>query len=108
MAVKKTAKAKKEKKVPEVIVEVEHPSDNDIVSLSEKDLLNKLSERLSFFDAEMILEAAMMSAGVMRRPAADIRNGFKKKEARNICLALIKKGGPAFAVGAAVYKEVVG
>jgi hypothetical protein len=30
------------------------------------------------------------------------------KEAREICLELIKRGGPAFAVGTKVYREVIG
>jgi hypothetical protein len=107
MASKKSAASKKAA-VKEPVVEVEHPLDNEVVALTERDLLSKLTEKLSVFDAEMILESAMLSAGIMRKGEMDLGSGFKRKEVRSICLALIKKGGPAFAVGTAVYREVIG
>ncbi len=107
MEEKKPAKTRAKKvkvapPVPEVIPDT--PADNELVTLNEKELLKRLTEKVSHFDAEMILEAAMITAGVARKTD----ECFKKKEARNICLALIKRGGPAFAVGAKVYREIVG
>jgi hypothetical protein len=73
------------------------------VRVGEKDFLSKLTEKLTQFDATMILEAAMLSAGVERQEGF-----FKKDQTREICLALIKRGGPAYSVGAVIYREVVG
>ena len=73
------------------------------IRVGEKHFLDRLSEKLTHFDANMILEAAMLTAGVQRQEGL-----FKKDEAREICLALIKRGGPAYAVGAYIYREVVG
>lgn len=95
--------AKKKSKAEEVAPVIETPEDNEITALDEKGLLKRLVEKLSYFDAEMILSAAMISAGVTRRSEC-----FKKKEAREICLQLIKKGGPAFMVGTTVYREFIG
>ena len=73
------------------------------IRVGEKHFLDRLTEKLTHFDANMILEAAMLTAGVQRQEGL-----FKKDEARDICLALIKRGGPAYAVGAYIYREVVG
>lgn len=98
---KKALKAEKEQQEKAVIPDT--PADNELVSLDEKDLLKRLVEKISYFDAEMILSAAMVSAGVARKS----EGCFKKKEAREICLQLIKRGGPAFAVGTVAYREFV-
>lgn len=71
--------------------------------VSESDFLVRLTEKLSHFDANLILNAAMVSAGVPKKEGS-----LKKGEARDICLALIKKGGPAYKVGAGMYREVIG
>jgi hypothetical protein len=65
--------------------------------------MRRLTEKLTHFDASLVLEAAMLSAGVPRN------DGFlKKDETREICLQLIKRGGPAFSVGTGIYREVIG
>jgi hypothetical protein len=103
---KKPAKAKKTKvtkaaleAAPVVIAPViaDGPT-----SVTEQVFLTRLREKLSHFDAEMVLEAAMLSAGVTRRTGC-----LQKLETRSICLALIKRGGPAFSVGTNIYKEVM-
>ena len=73
------------------------------VRVKQEDFIRRLTEKLTHFDANMILDAAMLSAGVERQEGF-----FKKDEAKEICLALIKRGGPAYAVGAGIYREVVG
>jgi hypothetical protein len=73
------------------------------VRVREEDFIRRLTEKLTHFDATIILEAAMLSAGVSRQDGF-----FKKEEARGICLELIKRGGPAFSVGTGIYREVIG
>lgn len=73
------------------------------VRVSHKDFLAKLTEKLTHFDANMVLDAAVQMAGV-----TPSEGYYKKDETREICLALIKKGGPAYSVGAQIYREVVG
>jgi hypothetical protein len=73
------------------------------VRVKEEDFMKRLTEKLTQFDANLILEAAMISAGVSRS------EGFlKKDETKEICLQLIKRGGPAYSVGAGIYREVIG
>jgi len=73
------------------------------VRVSQDDFMKRLSEKLTHFDAKLVLEAAMLSAGV-----GNTEGYFKKDETKEICLALIKRGGPAFAVGTGIYREVIG
>jgi len=73
------------------------------VRVREEDFMRRLTEKLTHFDASLVLEAAMLSAGVPRN------DGFlKKDETKEICLELIKRGGPAFSVGTGIYREVIG
>lgn len=73
------------------------------IRVREEDFMRRLTEKLTHFDASLVLEAAMLSAGVPRN------EGFlKKDETREICLQLIKRGGPAFSVGTGIYREVIG
>ena len=65
--------------------------------------MRRLTEKLSSFDAQLILDAAIRSAGVETATASY----FKKDETKTICLELIKRGGPAYAVGAGIYRELV-
>lgn len=73
------------------------------VRVGEAEFMKRLTEKLTHFDATLVLEAAMRNAGVNRQEGL-----FKKEETRNICLELIKRGGPAYSVGAGIYKEVIG
>ena len=73
------------------------------IRVKEEDFMKRLTEKLTHFDASLVLEAAMLSAGVPRHEGF-----FKKDEAKEICLQLIKRGGPAFSVGAGIYREVIG
>ena len=100
---KPTTKSKKTAAPVGVPTAVQKPSTKSRVRVGEKDFIARLTERVTHFDATMILEAAMLTAGVDRQDGH-----FKKDETREICLALIKRGGPAFAVGTHIYREVVG
>lgn len=73
------------------------------VRVGEEDFMKRLTEKLTHFDAKLVLEAAMLSAGV-----ASSDKFFRKEETKEICLALIKRGGPAFSVGTGIYREVIG
>ncbi len=101
----KTSRAKKPKEskpqIEVAVLESEQPQAR--IRVKQEDFIRRLAEKLTHFDANMILEAAMLSAGVGRQEGF-----FKKDEAKEICLALIKRGGPAYAVGAGIYREVVG
>lgn len=73
------------------------------VRVRHEDFILRLTEKMTHFDANLILEAAMRNAGV------DKQHGFfKKDETKQICLALIKRGGPAYSVGVGIYREFVG
>lgn len=74
------------------------------IRVNQHDFIKRLTEKLTHFDAQMILDAAMISAGVETKGDGF----FKKDEAKEICLELIKRGGPAYSVGAGIYREVVG
>jgi hypothetical protein len=88
---------------PLVVVSGATPVPKPRIRVKEQDFMRRLTEKLTHFDATMILEAAMLSAGVARQ------EGFlKKDETKEICLQLIKRGGPAFSVGSGIYREVIG
>ncbi len=64
------------------------------------DILRGLQERVSQYSANLLLESAMVDLGLEEGAT------LKKEEAKNLCLALIKKGGPAFQVGQAMYRRI--
>jgi hypothetical protein len=63
--------------------------------------LNQLQQRVSAFDAKLILDSAVVVAGIKYQAES-----LNPEEAKNLCLELIKKGGPAFQVGSTLYKEL--
>lgn len=109
---KKSTKSKKAK--ADSVVEVSangtldpvelDPTSLEPTDLSRKEIISRLSEKLSHFDANIILDAAMLSAGLTINDESQLN----KQQARQICLALIKRGGPAYAVGAGLYREKLG
>ncbi len=71
-------------------------------SFSLNDIYVKLNQRVSAYNAKLLLNAAIVSSGV---------NGEKDdllnvEDAKSLCLELIKKGGPAFQVGKDFYSQV--
>lgn len=59
-----------------------------------------LEVRMSPFNAKIILDSAFISSGM-----SFTEENLDKAQAQSLCLALIKKGGPAFQVGTEVYKK---
>ncbi|MBX7230886.1 MAG: hypothetical protein K1X29_02270 [Bdellovibrionales bacterium] len=62
----------------------------------------KLSERVSTYNARLMLRAAMVSSGVQGEPDTVLED----EQAKAMCLALINKGGPAFQVGKNLYHDL--
>lgn len=61
-----------------------------------------LEVRMSPFNAKIILDSAFISSGM-----SYTEENLDKAQAQNLCLALIKKGGPAFQVGTEIYKKYI-
>ncbi len=70
--------------------------------LTINDFYRKLSERVSDYNARLLLHTAKMKSGVEGADNAVL--GLD--QARAMCLALINKGGPAFQVGKDLYREL--
>ncbi|MGE0762460.1 MAG: hypothetical protein AB7N80_04205 [Bdellovibrionales bacterium] len=66
------------------------------------DIYLKLSERVSTYNARLMLRSAMLSSGVIGEDSQVLEN----EQAKAICLALINKGGPAFQVGKSMYQTL--
>ncbi len=71
-------------------------------SFTIRDFHEKLSERVSGFDADLILNRALLDAELPL--AKDTK--IDREKVRTICLQLIKQGGPAFQVGQIFYNQV--
>ncbi len=63
--------------------------------------LNRLQQRVSAYDAKLILDSAVVVTGIPHQSES-----LNSEEAKNLCLELIKKGGPAFQVGSSIYREI--
>ena len=63
-------------------------------------VLKRLQQKVSYFDARLILDSAIVSSGL--KPNLE---SLCLEDAKNLCLEMIKRGGPAFQVGTALYKE---
>lgn len=82
----------------EPMVEVE----KEITNISTSDFYSELAKKVSGYNAKLLLSDAMVRAG--QREIND--NKLAKEDVKNICLELIKKGGPAFYVGKAMYSNI--
>lgn len=80
---------------------MEESNNQAICKLTLNDFYSKLSERVSDYNARLMLQSAVISTGLDQNISS-----LKVDEARAICLELIKKGGPAFQVGKAMYQHV--
>lgn len=78
-------------------------SEEQTCSLTLLDFHKKLSERVSDYNARLLMQSVMIEAGI-------VKNGDDQRlnleEAKSLCLGLIKKGGPAFQVGKVMYSQV--
>lgn len=66
------------------------------------DFYVKLSEKVSTYNARLMLRTAMLSSGVI----GEDDKVLEAEQAKAICLALINKGGPAFQVGKSLYQTL--
>ncbi len=72
-----------------------------VLELTTRDFLNQLRSRVSAYDAQLILDSAIVSSGL----EVTDESKMTKDEAKSLCLQLIKKGGPAFQVGSSIYRD---
>ncbi|MCB0391743.1 MAG: hypothetical protein KDD58_10645 [Bdellovibrionales bacterium] len=71
-------------------------------SFSLNDVYVKLSQRVSAYNARLLLHSVKVGAGIQD----DGNEPLSLEEAKIVCLELIKKGGPAFQVGKDLYSQV--
>ena len=76
-------------------------STNQETNLTVGDFLSGLRQHVSQFDARLILDSALVGAGLQFEEGSKLR----REEAESICLELIRKGGPAFQVGSQIYRQ---
>ena len=70
-------------------------------SLTAQMILLKLEERVSRGNAKLLFATAKIQAGFQ----VDDEAQLEVEQAKSLCLAMIKQGGPSFQVGQLVYKE---
>lgn len=80
---------------------MEDTTKQEICKITLNDFYCKLSERVSDYNAKLMLQSAVISTGLDQNLSS-----LNNDEAKAICLELIKKGGPAFQVGKAMYQQV--
>lgn len=66
------------------------------------DFYVKLTEKVSNYNARLMLQTAMLTSGVQQ----DKHEALESEQVKAICLALINKGGPAFQVGKSFYQNL--
>ena len=85
--------------------EVETPLNEDSITMTTytaKHFLRRLEERVSGYNAKLLLHAALVDSGIVYNSDEKLDSD----QAKNLCLSLIKKGGPAFQVGQNLYREM--
>jgi hypothetical protein len=70
-------------------------------SLTANLFLTHLQKRVSRSNAKLLFDAAKVQAGFQLDESSEL----EVETAKNICLAMIKQGGPSFQVGQMIYKE---
>jgi len=75
---------------------------NNTESFSLNDVYVKLSQRVSAYNARLLLHSIKVGTGIQNDQDAVLN----AEEAKSVCLELIKKGGPAFQVGKDLYTQV--
>lgn len=73
---------------------------SDLAGITQGDILKGLEQRVSLSSAQLLMESVLVNSGINKSDT------LSKEEAKNLCLALIKKGGPAFQVGQAMYRKI--
>ena len=64
-------------------------------------ILSRLQQKVSKSNAKLLFDTAKIQAGFQVSDDATLEND----QAKTLCLAMIKQGGPSFHVGQAIYKE---
>jgi len=72
-----------------------------VTKVKPQDFLERLKSRMSGYTAQMTLSSALIDSGLDPKFESELNSD----ELKNLCLELIKKGGPAFQVGQAMYRE---
>ena len=73
-----------------------------MTTFTTKHFLRQLEERVSGYNARLLLSAALIDSGI----ESNNEEKLDSEQAKNLCLSLIKKGGPAFQVGQSLYREI--
>lgn len=74
---------------------------SDVSTLSLQDFALRLAETVSQQNAQLLLKSALIDCGWTDMSDRKLN----REEAKTLCLELIKRGGPAFRVGKAIYQE---
>jgi hypothetical protein len=84
-------------------------SDGDVqvvktsVAFTPEDFYNRLAEKVSLYNARLMVQSAMVRTGIAR----DQQNEVLAPElARDLCMQLISQGGPAFRVGQDIFRQL--
>jgi hypothetical protein len=64
-------------------------------------ILNRLQQKVSKSNAKLLFDTAKIQAGFQCEGESELEG----EQAKTLCLAMIKQGGPSFHVGQAIYKE---
>jgi hypothetical protein len=75
---------------------------NSQCPFSLNDIYQVLNKKVSAYNAQLLLNSALIGAGFQGNKEMPLEN----EEAKSICLQLIKKGGPAFQVGKDFYSQL--
>ena len=82
--------------------------DNKVVgkTLSTEQVLTSLKARVSTNNARLMLHSALVQIG---RSGSEVETStvLNEDDSKNLCMVLIKQGGPAFQVGKDLYKSVL-
>ena len=71
--------------------------------LTTAQILSRLQQRVSPSNAKLLLDSALVQAGLFRLDKPTL----EKDEAKALVMKLINQGGPSFQVGQALYKEYI-
>lgn len=75
---------------------------SELTSLTVNSVYCQLREKVSEYNAKLLLQSAAIKAGLDHTSEAPL----SKVDAEALCLELIKNGGPAFQVGKSIYSQV--
>ena len=72
-------------------------------SVTTNDFFNRLRQRMSIYNANLLLNSAIVETGLQVKKD----DCLESDDVKSLCLELIKKGGPSFYVGQAIYRETL-